>query len=879
MFCEFCGHKLREDMAFCPECGTPVKKPAPAEEQPTAVQPTAEQPMMDQPTEILQPEEQRQAEEARLAEEQRQAEEARLAEEQRQAEEARRAEEQRQAEEARRAEEQRQAEEARLAEEQRLAEEARRAEEQHVQEWSGDEPTKIVNKRGSRPEQDLDKTIKTGGNWERQFQENPDGPSHEEGFREGTAFNGTAEEDKDSQWQQQGVEADVIFCPHCGTKNKRGDIFCASCGGRILEDMQQTADGAQSVGAGVGSAGGKGSGHAGKAKWAVPAIAVAGIAVVCIALFALIRLVFLGGGEDYFYVKDNELWKGNTRKSEPVRLQDDMGNGTDDAYLSSLAYGKKTEDGKYLYFTGERDDNYRFTLYGVSLKKKEAEPVKIDTDVDSFEVLGNNKVLYLANGNLYVSDMEENKERLARNVTEYHISGDEKRVIWITSDDQELCIGDVSGKEDEEKLDSEVSMLFDYSEDFSTLVYGKGSELYVMTDFENRERISDYAWQVGVEDIDGDFKVYYVEVDPDAEDLTYTYMDFVEDDMAAADSAMQEPRIEDYQRQEEVVTFWGDTRMETVTDEAYYEEMDKYDEKLYRDDVREELKNTTFSLSELSGYQAAVMCYDGKNKEASALKENIWVQWYGDGTVYFGNLVEESQDCVSMFSCFTPDGVEQIDKVPFSAIYEGTQDIYETVNNAILFRTQLLLANGMITEMDPKYMPWQTIVDEDTQAVYMLMGGAADAYSESGTLVRFSYKDGQLGAMEAMDEEVDDILSIDNGRVYYLKDLDSNSSGDLYCNGARVDSDVYAYVRFSDEAGFFYYTDFDADTQQGSLTVYDGKETKEIEKDVYGALCLDKNRILLLTDYDLNRYRGDLKLYNGKTSERIDRDVTAIIGE
>ena len=93
---------------------------------------------------------------------------------------------------------------------------------------------------------------------------------------------------------------------------------------------------------------------------------------------------------------------------------------------------------------------------------------------------------------------------------EYHISGDEKRVIWITSDDQELCIGDVSGKEDEEKLDSEVSMLFDYSEDFSTLVYGKGSELYVMTDFENRERISDYAWQVGVEDIDGDFKVYYV---------------------------------------------------------------------------------------------------------------------------------------------------------------------------------------------------------------------------------------------------------------------------------------------------------------------------------------------------------------------------------
>ena len=58
--------------------------------------------------------------------------------------------------------------------------------------------------------------------------------------------------------------------------------------------------------------------------------------------------------------------------------------------------------------------------------------------------------------------------------------------------------------------------------------------------------------------------------------------------------------------------------METVTDEAYYEEMDKYDEKLYRDDVREELKNTTFSLSELSGYQAAVMCYDGKNKEASA---------------------------------------------------------------------------------------------------------------------------------------------------------------------------------------------------------------------------------------------------------------------
>jgi hypothetical protein len=77
-----------------------------------------------------QEEEQRKANEARLAEEQRKAEAARIAEDKRKADEARLAEEQRKAETARIAEEQRKAEAARIAEEQRKAETARLAEEQ-----------------------------------------------------------------------------------------------------------------------------------------------------------------------------------------------------------------------------------------------------------------------------------------------------------------------------------------------------------------------------------------------------------------------------------------------------------------------------------------------------------------------------------------------------------------------------------------------------------------------------------------------------------------------------------------------------------------------------------------------------------------------------
>lgn len=636
--------------------------------------------------------------------------------------------------------------------------------------------------------------------------------------------------------QEEEQPAEKKFCPNCGTANAINVDFCSNCGA----SFSGTPVGEQKK----------------KEKKKLPVIPiVAGVAVVAVVAAGVIVVPKLFKKSSApIYVKDNEIM------SVSGKTPYEFGNKACDTDYYNLGpfEGRNfditlSEDSKYLFYPVSSTD-YQFDLYYRPYGKKKAESTKVAADISYYTVLKNNNVVYkTGDDKLYIWNMKkQEKDKVASDVQFFRISKDGNSIMWSQSDggESKCYIIDTALKKDKTKILTYSGYICYTSDNFDQIVYTDDSNLYVLKNKEDKTKIKSDVGEVYVLE-DGDkVDLFYGE----QEDTELSLIDFVDDDMAKEDAHMTEPDIADYQHEEIRQSFWGE-RTETVTDDAYYDDLDAYYQKMDRDYMRENMKEYTFGLSLSTFYH-----YDLKKDKEEKLAENV--------TRYNRSNMNDSV-------WYKVIDLENVNRAKFSTIVEqGMYAVADEVQNSLQELGEITVcANGTSISLD-----------EDEKLTDFVLWGIADkeAYacvSDGSDRILYTIDVKSSSAkLKEVNDEVNQFEGFDENGFYYTVD-ESNGEGDLYYNTEKIASDVAtgSLEVMENNHGAIFLQDRSKNNFEGTLVLYDGKKTKEIADDATGYVSNAAGNVAFLTDYNWKRYEGDMKIYkNGKIVD-VDEDVTAIL--
>lgn len=683
--------------------------------------------------------------------------------------------------------------------------------------------------------------------------------------------------------------AGVKYCHNCGAANAENTDFCGNCGVSLRADAPTFTAAEQP-----------------KKKFALNlnmkalnmnalnmkyVIIGAGAAAALIIVVGILFAVILGGSKDkpLLYLKDNEI-NSVLKKNKTYVVSEDIYSDRD--YISGLYDATSyqiqlTKDNKYIFYPKEKTPDGRFDLYRREYGKEKGEETKVDSDVSSYYIIDGNRVFYIKDSSanrLYFSNLKKDKEKIASDVSWFRISDNKKYILWETYDEGgKLYVQDISLKKEKIKIDSDISYIAGISKDFKNIVYRKDDILYVMRDFEEKEKIAssvvdEYVYFQENEDME----IYYRVEDntesaasEESADLSAFHM-FVNDDLAAEDANITIPNENNYRKtgyvQEPQYDWYSgrligyETRENTVTDwDAYNADYEKYNKKEERDSLRQHLANT------LSPYAAG----------------SVEEYYYSDATKKNERILEDSVrdelfgGAVMLYSVLDQENIEQVN---FSALI-GTDDYIdfyqaeERARNAALSNVTVKMCyKGKLTVLDIDWDEYGSVArletNEKAKMCYLLLQRRTEDYSTEYALFKTGFKSD--GSLEAVADECGNMELVTDDGVYYTADLDDNGAGDLYFNDKKIDSDVDAdSCRKLEKGGVMYLTD--PGEGGGTLYQYTKKDPEKIAADVVDYVEQDNGSIALLTDYNFSKYRGDLKVYYKGKLNAVDSDVASIV--
>ena len=637
----------------------------------------------------------------------------------------------------------------------------------------------------------------------------------------------------------------IKYCHNCGAANTETDVFCYACGKPMNDN------------------GGTGKKTEKKSGKKIVLGIVAAIAILLVAI--VIGFTTHSGKKNaLIYLKDNEL--SYYAKKDAVEFSDDVYEDKDDIYGPSnrmTNYVTVSKDGKYVFYP----QNYsggEFDLYCRRMNDTKAADDRVASGISEYTVLQNNKVVYMENSGskkMYISDLK-NKEKVASDVLWYFVSEDEKYILWKTGSDNRLYVCDLALKNDKIKIDSDISSMVYVSDDLKQIVYTKDEALYYVENFGEKEKIDSDVNSPYVVQSNTQTEIYYL-VD---ENESIEGMDLVDDDYATQDANMQEPDISYYQKTVTKPSFWG-PREEVVTDDAYYAEMDKYNEKLTRDRIREYV-NEEISLRMSTMYRY-------KLGEAEA-------EEYTTGNIFMNS----SQKSVLIY--FEID-LEKGKKIKLSQIMDmdDYSEMEGSIRKAIASESLItyMVSNGKRVALNIDTDEYDPVVytrvhvcatDENNKECYLEIAENNDEHKID--LFRTSY--GKMdGELELVSDEYFDIELVSDQGVYYTTESDDGYVGELYLNDNKIDSDVMSgsVISLGNGKGVVYLTDPDDTYREGTLRMNTGSDSVKISDDVAYYVSNDNGDIAFLEDYNYDKYRGDLKVFRNNKATLIDSDVTAII--
>jgi len=659
---------------------------------------------------------------------------------------------------------------------------------------------------------------------------------------------------------------ETIFCPNCGEQTSTEFAFCQKCGASITVDTAPAPAAEPAA-------------EKKKGPQAPPkkAILFGGIGLAALVVIFLAVSLFSGGGKDKYglYLKDGEIVYTDYSEKGAMEITSRLSRDGQ-AYLATSGndigqYIAFSEDGKRIFYPDRVDsDSYGITLYYRNINKPNEDAVKIDSDVTSYAINSKGtQVIYVkgSDGILYLHNLTD-KEKIASGVVDFDVAEDCKKIGYLTDENSYYIWR--SGKE-AVKLAGDITVIEHVTDDLSTIYYLKDGSLYKQTEgSEDKTKIaSDISSVVAIYDSG---EAYYTK----AESAEKNLLDYVDDDMAAADAGVSEPVYPDFPDSPASPYWWDYETTEAYeaaqaqyeTDYAAYQATcdqlradyntanEAYQAKRSRDSLREQLRNATQEHTEYTLYYF--------NGTEEAVVTDALADEYSVSICY--------DKPVAVLPVYSQSDVRKVKLSEISSAYE----VNEQVNEALYSSSEMYLAVGStLSEIDQSDAESYRI-SSDGSTVYFLDDISDDGY---GDLYKLAIADGKAGKPEIYDSDVSSqaIFFSDDKLVYYKNVNHEDYKGDLFIDGEEIDYDVRLWDIYHLGDAVLYYTDWNFDKSYGTLKMYTKGTKTKVADDVHDFVITGDNDILYLYDYSTNYSTGTLYLYNSGKPKKIDDDVTALI--
>ncbi|GEM_PF-331040 len=525
------------------------------------------------------------------------------------------------------------------------------------------------------------------------------------------------------------------------------------------------------------------------------------------------------------YAKDNGLYVFDL-KNDAYKVNDTISNGGAYNYYYSAWGASASEDNEDLYYIAGIDAEGIGTLYFKDLKNKDAEPVLISENVNHYiSSTDGSQCAYLVQNNgkadLYVYNKGQSRkvaEDILQQNGSYDLSKDGSYVLFKKGDANQtaLYVSAVATEEEPVKLSDKVALSFIADKNDIAYFLEQQGDSYNLYEYTFEKEPTLVAEQVT-----------YVELMPNGQDVLYCAMrtdetpltQLIEDDVTDLSQY-------DEKRQaaiEEIRSKMKDEEnMEPIFQDCYVLTAGR----------KIKVHDTVISVASLPGESGFLVGYSMESpapvklSETNSFDEAMYTYYanlmYGEKEVFIadkvGNVYTLQEKNV------VPTSIQVSDDGKSVAYYVPD----ETTGANVLKVESLAGKKGVI----------------EIQKQVELMGFLGD----SSDLVYFYNYDGGMGSIGVFKGDTP-------------TEIDQNTTG----------------VYFSDDKKEIYYlADPNITTGNGTLMKYNGKEMKEIDKDVFSFQYKENGKLAYLKNYDFVTGLGDLYYYDGKTTRFVDSGVTAI---
>ena len=583
------------------------------------------------------------------------------------------------------------------------------------------------------------------------------------------------------------------------------------------------------------------------------------------------------------YAKDGRLYftPNVSKEKDPVEIY----NAHDNETSYEIKY---TKNQKYAFFLTDSEDEQR--LYRVNTQKLTSNESKndkyieeIDSGVTDFSVLGSDRILYYRDSNsgqeLNFYDGKDTKEIDSEVKAQYH-SGNVVYYLRDEGDDYNYELYYYNLKTGKHGDIDECIEVADYNE--NEILYsvsdGDTCDIYkAKPGSEGTKIVSDVA-----SDWTGNLDAGVISYKREIKE-SKSYYDFVNDPYAAEDANATEPQMDDYLTEvdpEDVLDSYAynnylddrsyfysnDTSMDSITinDTSYYscysnsnvyynydnDDFYLYDEDAYseayddyyaagnRDDLRDALKDLTFDSTSYDLY-----LYTSKGGEKKIAESILPIDSDPVNQIF---LYRKAQDLGDEKVCSIDDLYDASDVENYIYNSDNDSSVYVNINGK---------------EQDMKMTSVSMNCSEDGKTVMVVDQSDED----SNELIAYKKKGDSLEKIGTV--EKDYTTGSWYGNDYYY--FDDNHDFYIYSNGKskKIAKDVKV-AELEDDGNFMVF-DVDSSYESSDLKVLKGDEQIGKIRDVgyYGATYVDKNCIVYITN------DGDLNVYDGEDSRKIDRDV------
>lgn len=564
-----------------------------------------------------------------------------------------------------------------------------------------------------------------------------------------------------------------------------------------------------------------------------------------------------------------------------------------------------------------------FYLYWRSLKDLDEEPIKIATNVIEYTTNQDCSIIFYRTSEdvLYIYDYIDVRE-IAENVYEFDIDNSGDRVVYtVEREDQEswnysIYIKNIHDIKAGKNLSIKIADILppwqegvcsSQEPNHNSFFYNENLQMIYYVDVEhtfNKSTIDGTKIQIGTDIVSSPYvyksgEAYYVT----SKAITKSVAEYVEDDYLSADNEMVEPQKPE-EPEEPYLPWWPTEEEHAEYDKQYkkyekklkeYEELlaqyemdsEKYEEALDRDAFREELDYTEFTYYEFSYYYT-----DSINKTMELGKSY--------STSSYSDITDVATDNVVSVIDGLSDSLD-LNKIKFSTILEYMKEDEESYVEGEDYTYNVSAGVACIDLLSKKFEETETSTcvfkkqnktdisaflesDKSFSAVFNAAGdklvyALSDYESDSTELYQLDLSSSSKVKTDLHDENVWSYYFINGGKTLcYFKDC-KNDMADLYIDWEKVDEDVNIYGDLMcHEEKYYYMTDWDEDTQEGSLTVYDGSMTEKLLDDVHEFSIYGDGYLYYIKDYSISSCEGSLyKKTNKKEDVLLDTGVMTLL--